>query len=182
MLASSVWRGVILHWFIGGLFIGAAITATMAVLIGSLVQPLFPAGLEVLALGLLGGSVFLAEVGVYQLRLPQANRQVRQWVASEGSPGAFQFGVEMGTGLRTFSTSNLPHVALLAVLLHPDPTTALIAAVGFASGRSMMTVSRLRSGDAEAWDTDWHESERRIRQILTLAVALALWVALGGRS
>lgn len=179
MLASSVWRGSERRWFLSGLLLGATITATLAVLAGSLLHPLLPSSVRLLAIAFAAMAVLLGELGAYRLRLPQAARQVSQWVAGEGRPGAFQFGTEMGTGFRTFSTSNLPHLALLALLLNPEPTAGLLASVGFTSGRALMTLSRVHSADPETWDEDLAASEPRIRQVLAVAALLALALAVG---
>ena len=179
MLASSVWRGTERRWFLGGLFLGAGITATIAVLVGAVVRPLLPGPARVVAVVLLAAVVLPGELGAYRLRLPQAARQVRQWISEEGAGGALQFGVEMGTGFRTFSTSNLPHLALVALALNPEPAIGLAVAAGFATGRAMMTIGRAGSPDPEAWDADWAASERRILRLLAAAAAVALPHALG---
>lgn len=182
MLASSVWRGVERSWFYGGLLVGSAITATVAVLAGSVIRPLLATPVRVGLLVAAVAFVVLGELGAHRRQLPHAARQVRQWIAGEGASGAFQFGVEMGTGVRTFSTSNLPHLALVVLLLFPEPVSGLLAGVGFAAGRALMTLSRSRSPDRAAWDAGWLASERRVRRLLAVAATLALVAALGAVS
>lgn len=179
MLASSVWRGHERKWFFGGLLVGAEITAMLTVLAGALLQPLLPGPVRLAAVAVMAAAVLPGELGVWSLRLPQAARQVPQWITGEGGAGALQFGLEMGTGFRTFSTSNLPHLALVALLLHPEPAAGLSAGVGFALGRALMTMSRTSSRDPDGWDEDMAASERRIRRVLAVAAVLALPAALG---
>jgi hypothetical protein len=70
-----------------------------------------------------------------------------------GLQPAFQFGAELGSGVRTYVPSASPYVLALAILLVPAPMVgALAAACGFALGRAAMPATRLLSTDVGAWD------------------------------
>jgi hypothetical protein len=162
-------------WFALGLVLGGISTAMLACLAGSLVRPLLPAvavagALAVLLLFVLGG-----ELGLHRELLPHNQRQVPQTVIGDGGRlGALRFGYEMGTGVRTFMPSNLPYLALAAVVLIAPAQAALLVGTGFGLGRAWMTLSRTRAQDASAWDAAWRRLERPVRATLALVAAAAL--------
>jgi len=82
-------------------------------------------------------------------RLPQASRQVAQRVATAGAPGAFVFGFEMGTGMRTWTSSFLPYVVLTASLVL-GLLPAIIAGIAFGLGRVIGLADRLRVESSRA--------------------------------
>lgn len=105
------------------------------------------------------GTAFAASVAIsisfgYGLELlPQNARQVPQTVRGRGpSVGGFQFGFEMGTGLRTYMTTALPHVVVVAVVLGANPGAAVAGGLGFGAGRAMMLMQRGAGSRAGAWD------------------------------
>ncbi len=155
----------------------------MAVVLGSLIRPVVPAaaaiGLVAVATVLVAGQ----ELGFYRLTLPQNARQVPQSIREAGGRvGGLSFGFEMGTGVRTFMTSGLPHVLLVSVLLYAAWPHALVAGLFFGVGRAWMTLSRLWYLDHDGWDDQLAERDRLIRIVLMVgAAALAasiVWVAL----
>jgi hypothetical protein len=106
--------------------------------------------------GLLGLLVLIGigcDAKLLPFRLPQNARQVPSdiIVRADGA-GALQFGFEMGTGLRTFMPTHMPHVlAGLALLVVPWWAAPLLGTC-FALGRVIMVHSAVRLGDAAAWD------------------------------
>jgi len=59
-----------------------------------------------------------------------------------------QFGVEMGSGLRTYITSRLPYIIGLALLAGISTGWSVVAiALGFAAGRAVPVVVALAFGD-----------------------------------
>lgn len=98
---------------------------------------------------------------------------------SEPLQGALQFGYEMGTGMRTHMPSNLPYVAVVAGLLLPPWWGALLAGVGFAAGRIVMSVGRWSD---QRWEGAWQASERAILIGLNLVggmvFAIITWPAI----
>jgi hypothetical protein len=63
-----------------------------------------------------------------------------------------QFGFEMGTGVRTFAQSPLPHIVTLAIMLPPGLTEALLAGVGFAPGRLLTAVDMPAVASERKWE------------------------------
>ena len=65
----------------------------------------------------LSGLAIVGVLGMFRPQLlPQSRRQVPSWFTDVGSVGFFFFGVEMGSGMRTFAPTGLPHVAAAALL------------------------------------------------------------------
>ena len=150
MLDSPGWRGSSVRYFSLGLFFGGLTVGFAAGLVGAVVP-----SSEIAALWLLSSLavfLFLDDLGWIRLPLPQNARQVPRTIERRGSlVAAFQFGFEMGTGMRTYVTASAPYFLLGAVILLVDLGTAVLAGVGFGVGRATMTSLRFLSGDVEAW-------------------------------
>lgn len=176
MLSSSVWREGSRWWFSGGLLMGGFTSALFAVTLGSLLlRPFVPGVVENAAVIAIFVLVAVTEFGLLRLKLPQNARQVPQSVTEEGAQyGAFQFGFEMGTGVRTYMTSGLPHALVAALILIAGLPEGLLAGLAFGAGRSWMTLSRHAHHDDHAWDAALTTHDRPIRLILTIAAATAL--------
>lgn len=179
LLSSSVWRGNARWWFALGEVIGGVASGLVAVVLGSLVlRPWLPEPVRLGAIVVLLVAVAAHEFGLLHLHLPQNARQVPQWVIDEGGRyGALQFGFEMGTGARTFMTSGLPHVLLLAVLLTASWPYALLAGLLFGGGRAWMALTRLWHPDPARWDVALRRSDRTVRAVLVVAAGLVVLVA-----
>jgi hypothetical protein len=130
-----VWRPSQKNAHVLGLLVGALATSLLLVSVGSLVAREALAVRSV-AVIILTAILILIELQGRAELLPQRHRQVQQWVVQYGHLGPFQFGVEMGTGIRTFMPSSLPYVAAVALLGFPSLPNAVIAAMGFAVGRA----------------------------------------------
>ena len=161
--------------FISGLLLGGASTGLLAVVTGSLMRPLVPVEARSLLLAATALIIVVAEMSGYRLPLPQNARQVPTWIIHEGNrAGALQFGFEMGTGMRTYIPSSLPHLALLSVLLHASWRQGLVAGVAFGMGRTMMTLTRYHHGDTDHWDHELLIYAKRAQMLLAGTVAVAL--------
>jgi hypothetical protein len=110
------------------------------------------------------------ELGPLRFGLPENARLVPERVAGLGEVGALQFGFELGTGVRTYSPSALPHLALLGVLLVVPPGGGFVLAAGFALGRLAMPLLSNAYADDGSWSTLWHSTERAVRSLLALTV------------
>jgi hypothetical protein len=128
------------RYFVIGLYLGSA--AVAAAIYGTSVV-LHDLGVPASAQAGLALSGALAMVGLRAVKpasLPQNGRQVPAWVTETHPAGFMVFGAEMGTGMRTFSPTVLPHVLAFSVLAVTvtQPLTAVAAAAGFATGRALM--------------------------------------------
>jgi hypothetical protein len=90
-------------------------------------------------------------------------------IGAGSDAGALQFGFEMGFGVRTHMPSNLPYLALVAVLLVSSWATALLVGLGFGLGRAAMALGRHYCRDATWWDRQWQRYGHRLRIALALA-------------
>lgn len=90
----------------------------------------------ILAGGLYGVA---ADVTKHRIWFPGARRQVPETVAFRGVQGAFQFGFEMGTGLRTYMPVAMPVVVIIATaLLGMTPWLGLACGLAFGSARGAL--------------------------------------------
>ncbi|MFG1952048.1 hypothetical protein [Micromonospora sp. NPDC048830] len=128
----------------------------------------------VVAVAVLG---LLREVGLVPIRLPQNARQIPQDVLQRNvRRGALQFGLELGTGLRTYVSASAPYVLAAALLLGGQRLhVPLLAGLGFGLGRALTPLARRAAGDGDRWDEDLRV---RLRTI-TVAACAVLVVAFG---
>ncbi len=157
-----------IRYFGTGLLLGATLVAFVGAVVGSLPQALVPAPVRWAVFGMVALPVLLREAGVLRFPVPQNARLVPEDVQHLREWGALQFGFEMGTGMRTYSPSALPHLALLAVVLVVPFPAAFAVAAGFAVGRlAMPLMSNAWSHDG-AWTELWSRSEPMVRPLLAL--------------
>ena len=151
------------------------------VTVGALLQGFIPDAVLTLVLGLLAIPLILWEFRVVRFPLPQNRRLVPENVFRFGPViGPFQFGIEMGTGMRTFAPSALPHLLVLFVVLAMTALLGLVAALGFGTGRALMGMSSVLSGDPGRWDAAWRRTTTFARLVLTpIYVLVAVTLILG---
>lgn len=179
MLNSPVWRGLSQYAFCLGLMLGGVASAACLLVVGSLVRVAAPSIVLAVAVVAWFAVIAVREFGLLTFGLPQNARLVPESVFRHGRFfGPLQFGLEMGTGVRTYVTSGLPYVAAVLVALAASPAGAVVAGVGFGLGRSMMTTSNLRYSDDNTWDLAWTDHERLIKTILVAAFGASLWIVL----
>jgi hypothetical protein len=148
--------------------------AAVAAVAGALPQLLVPAPVRAVGFGLLALPVLLRECGLLRFRVPENRRLVPEDVQHLRRWGALQFGFEMGTGMRTYSPSALPHLALAAVVLVVPLPAAFALAAGFAAGRLAMPLLSNAWSDDGAWTGVWARSQRLVRPLLALTCVGAL--------
>ena len=182
MLGASGRRAVVLPAFSLGLLVGAmAVGLAAATLSAVLLAPLpTPSAVLLSVMGLVALPLSLRDLGVIKFWMPENKRLVPEQVFRLGSFfGPLQFGIEMGTGMRTYVTSSLPYILLIDAFLSSSLANALLASFGFAAGRSLMTVLSVLGGEATVWDAQF-KSLRMWRSIavvtfLGLLALMLLW-------
>ena len=106
---------------------------------------LVPSAIRAIGLLLIAGSLLVLEGFDKSSNLIQNRRQVPQTIiASVSSFGPLQFGFEIGTAVRTFLPSSLPHVVLFALILMGNFPAGLIVGMGLSAGRIHTTVDHYR--------------------------------------
>jgi len=151
--------------------------ACVAAVLGALPQALMPAPVRSGLLGVAAVVVLGRELGLWRFAVPENARLVPEDVQHRAHWGALQFGFEMGTGMRTYSPSALPHLVLAAVVLVvPLPVAPLVAA-GFAAGRFAMPVLSNAWSDDGAWTAVWAAAQPVVRPLLACVCVGALAVA-----
>jgi len=150
-------------------------TATVLVVTGSLVRtPLPPAG-RWTVVGVVLIAVLLRQFGVLSFRLPENRRLVPETVFRLGRHlGPLQFGLEMGTGARTYLPSGLPYVGAAVVAMTASLPLALCAGAGFGLGRALMTLSSLRFVDTDGWYQEWRDHARTLAGLTGTAFMVSL--------
>jgi hypothetical protein len=168
----------VVRFFGAGLLLGALLVGFVAGALGALPQALLPAPVRYTLFALVAVPVLLREVGLVRFPVPQNARLVPEDVQHLRRWGALQFGFEMGTGVRTYSPSALPHLVLAAVLLVVPLPAAFALAAGFALGRlAMPLLSNLWSDDG-SWTHVWARSEPVVRPLLALTCVGSLAAAM----
>lgn len=135
--------------FLAGTLCGALLTAVAAWVVSGFGEPV-PDGWRFALLAAAGAAVWSIKHGPLagHLRLPEARRQIPAEVFG-GSlvRGAYRFGIELASGVRTYAPSAAPYVLLLTVLLlRPPLGLALLMGGGFGVGRAAPLIARLVRG------------------------------------
>jgi hypothetical protein len=131
---------------------GALLTALVAWFLSGFGGPLGAAPRVVL---LCAGAAFVwlvkrGPLGRF-LSLPEARRQIPAEVFGGGLVrGAWRFGFELGTGVRTYVPSPAPYLVLLVVLLgHLTLGATLLIALGFGLARALPLVVQVSAAGRE---------------------------------
>lgn len=167
-------------WFLAGSSLGGGLIALFVLWPISAVAAGLMSGVVQWTLGLIVvASVALGLRGV--LSLPRIKRQVRQ-THGDLSPslGAFAFGVELGTGFRTYTSSPALYLIFVPALLSSPLTLLLPLGLAFGIVRGLVPLDRLARRDSRTWDEALQNRPwlLRLSPILGL-VAAAAWVVVG---
>jgi hypothetical protein len=160
--------------FCAGLLAGGVLISVAFLVIGSVLRAPAPWSLRVALVTLWLVVMVAREFGVLRFGLPENRRLVPETVFRLGRHlGPFQFGVEMGTGVRTYLPTGLPYVLVVAVALLASPIAAVVAGLGFGLGRCLMVIANLGYDAEGGWDRQWLAYHRQIR-VLTTIVFVAM--------
>lgn len=161
--------------YAAGAMLGGSTTAAVLILVSVFAMQL-PAPVRLGAVVLAAAAALVHDFDIRRLALPQNQRQVPRDVFANGAlHGFFQFGYEMGTGLRTYVTTATPYVvAVMLLFLGPSLIEILLAGTGFGAGRAAMPAFRRWSGDPWNWD---ELLKRRLGLMARLSTAVAATAA-----
>jgi hypothetical protein len=164
-----------------GLVLGGTLVGTLVGAAGTVFTLLLPDWLGWGAVLAFAAVVMAFELVGRPLRLPQNGRAVPQDIITrQGIEGPLQFGFEMGTGLRTFMPSSVPHVLALSVLLVGGLGPGVAAGLGFGLGRVLMPALRARYRTPNDWDLLLVQRARLHYALGGLAFSLVLAAMLVG--
>lgn len=139
--------------YLAGTVCGAVLTALVVWVLSGFTEPL-PDGARLALLGAGGAILWAAKHGPLRgvLRLPEARRQIPAEVFGANLVrGAYRFGFELATGVRTYTPSAAPYVLLLTVLVTRPPLgIALLMGAGFGAARAAPLLLRLVAARAGA--------------------------------
>lgn len=181
MLSTPGWRERSLKFFLVGAVAGGALTFTVAGLI-AVASALVDMSIRIGAWGLITTVIGIVGITRFSHKLPQRRRLVPQYAALRGpAVGAFQFGLEMGTGLRTYVTATAPYVLAVGVLLLGGPIVGMLAGIGFGLGRSLMAASTFYSSGVHAWILAFHRNEAWIDLAAFMCTSVLIALAVGMR-
>lgn len=180
MLIASVRRKTSLVAYNLGLLAGGVIVGAGLAVATSLLRPPLPAAWGLAFVSLACVVALAHELDLVTVPLPQNRRQVPITVFRLGPFfGPLQFGIEMGTGMRTYVSSAVPYMLLCPILLFAGPWHAVTLGAGFGFGRAVMATASVLSGDAGRWSRAWTARQRALGTgFAVLVVTILGWTLL----
>jgi hypothetical protein len=139
-LSSPHRENRLLDWmaFASAAVAGAFVTGFGFVLVGGLATPISASQRQLIGVALIACIAVVDQFWRGRSLLPQNMRQIPRDVMIGGRSGVAQFGFELGTGVRTFMPSLAPYMVAVVLVVAASPLAALLAAVGFGIGRSLL--------------------------------------------
>jgi hypothetical protein len=164
--------------FTFGAVAGALGTAALILLARGLVTPI-PQSLVSAVGATIAGGIAIAALVRGDCPLLQTRRQIPSDLLVGRTPrGAFEFALQLGTGLVTYLPSCAPHVLVLLLVTLPVSVLGLVAsAVGFGVGRSAGFVSRAAVTARDNFETRFQHGVALLVRTAPAAVAAILLVA-----
>ena len=160
---------------------GAVLTATIAWILSGFTEPLND-GLRAVLLGAGAVFIWMCKAGPLSkvISLPETRRQIPAHVFGGSlARGAYRFGFELGTGMRTYVPSAAPYVLLLAIVLaRLTLAHALLVGLGFGLGRAIPLMAELSATGRQRFTREFlqgiHYFATTAAGLLVLAGALSL--------
>lgn len=150
--------------------VGALLSAFILALANGLMGPMVDTAPVIRSGGFGLGALFVAASAVSPSRVPrpQNKRQVSDAVVfATPRRGAAQFGFEMGTGVRTYVTTDAPYLLAIFLLFGDQSIWIFVtAALGFGGGRGLTNFVYLWVGE-------------KARGEISLATTASSYVAMG---
>lgn len=169
---SPVGEVKVTSWFALGSAVGGATAAFLVLGSMAAAASLLPAdirfGLAILALAVTAAAV------LGWITLPRIHRQARQTLG-EMVPGlgAFVFGVELGSGLRTYTSSLALYVTLVPALLGVPLTELVLLGTMLGLGRGIVPLDRLIHTNRATWEQRLVAGPRWLRAAPSVSLVLA---------
>jgi hypothetical protein len=138
--------------FAAGAFLGGLATLVAAYVLGGFVSWM-PSDARVAAAAAACVVVLAHSLGIAAVPVPQRRAMIPiERFDRRQAAAHFLFGLELGSGLRTYLPSLAPHLLAAFALAHVVPIWSLpLLAAGWAAGRSLPLVARLGDGRRGGW-------------------------------
>ncbi len=159
--------------FLAGSLVGAlAASASILVPVGVLVRWLLPTWLRVVVAAVALFVAALGEIGV--VTLPRVRRQARQSLAAlPPSLSMFVFGLELGSGFRTHTSSLTLYTGLILALAGVEPLALLAFGAGLGLVRGIVPIDRELAASTISWDSRVSQGYWVLRSATLVAFLLA---------
>ena len=176
MNAIRLWAVFLVGLAVGGALSGAAIGLLAALL------PWSPSVGSAVVAALIAVALAVHDLLVGKVNLPQRRSLIPQEVFFRSHElGFLRFGIEFGSGMRTFVTSASPYIIIVMLLgTSASFAEAVIVGLAFGIGRSIGPVQAVLA-EEEHWSADLDRTARLVERsgsvfAATVAVAAALSV------
>lgn len=157
---------------------GALSAAAIGILVALL--PWTPSAGSAVIAAALAVSLAAYDVMVARVNMPQRRSLIPQEVFFRSHVlGFLRFGIEFGSGVRTFVTSASPYILIVTLLAVPASFGQVVAVgLAFGVGRSIGPLQAMLADDVH-WSEDLGRTSRLVERIGSiLAAAVAVTVAL----
>jgi hypothetical protein len=160
--------------YLGGTVLGSLATVTVVWFVSGFFSVLPERWRVVL---LVGGALTVwltKETSWLRIPLPESKRQIPADIFNQSLVrGAFRFGFELGTGVRTYVPSAAPYVLVLALVLGWLPLgLALLIAAGFGLGRAIPLAMQFAASDRTRYAGEMFKRHDPLTSSLASAVVL----------
>jgi hypothetical protein len=158
--------------FAAGLALGGALTGGLLGLVGVLL-PFSPTPASLALAAVTGIALAAYDLRARAVALPQRRALVPQEVFLRStSAGFLRFGLEFGSGVRTYLPSAAPYAVVTLVLLATDGALpGLLAGLSFGLGRAVAPLQAVGADEAR-WSGDLTMVSRRLERAGSVAVAV----------
>ena len=162
--------------YLGGTCLGSLLTVAVAWFLSGFASVVPDAWrMSLLCAGAL--FIWLVKEGplVHRVALPESRRQIPTEVFTGSlARGAFRFGFELGTGVRTYTPASTPYILLLFLLVGRLPLGwALLLAAGFGLGRAIPLMIQLAAQDRRRFAGERFRRRGPLTATFASAVVLA---------
>jgi len=160
--------------FAAGLSLGGLASGFLVGLLAALL-PFSPTPSSLLILIVLVVALVVYDLQADVVRLPQRRSLIPQDVFLHSrAEGFFRFGLEFGSGIRTFVTSSSPYIVLVALLgTTNDVRLCCAAGLAFGLGRSVGPLQAVFA-DQTLWSSDLTRVSRHMERGASIAVGVGV--------
>ena len=155
--------------FFLGAVIGGSIAAFVLLLPAAALMTYAPGPIPFVLAAVVVLAVMLGTLGF--MRLPLVTRQARPSLGTlPPTVAAFVFGMELGTGVRTFTSSVVLYLLTVPALLSTPPSQLVLAGAAFGAVRGLVPVDTVLLKERAAYVKWLGDGDR--------AISVAKWIAI----